>query len=71
MQCFFHRETVAKRAVTYWAGVSQKQQLSSLSIELKFIETILIKCGNLKVVIDGGVLTRNINQKKTSGVLQA
>ena len=71
MQCFFHRETVAKRAVTYWAGVSQKQQLSLLSIELKFIETILIKCGNLKVVIDGGVLTRNINQKKTSGVSQA
>ena len=67
----FHRETVAKRVVTYLAGVFQKQQLSSLSIELKFIETILIKCGNLKVVIDGGVLSRNINQKKTSSVLQA
>ena len=29
------------------------------------------KCGNLKVAIDGGELTRNINQKKTSDVLQA
>ena len=29
------------------------------------------KCGNLKVVIDGGELTRNINQKKTSHILQA
>ena len=29
------------------------------------------KCGNLKIAIDGRVLTRNINQKKTSGVLQA
>ena len=29
------------------------------------------KCGDLKVVIDGGELTRNINQKKTSNVLQA
>ena len=29
------------------------------------------ECGNPKVVIDGGELTRNINQKKKPGVLQA
>ena len=29
------------------------------------------KCGNLKLVIDRGELTRNINQKKKLGVLQA
>ena len=28
------------------------------------------ECGNLIVVIDGGKLTRNINQKKKSDVLQ-
>ena len=28
------------------------------------------KCGNLIVVNDGGELTRNINQKKKSDVLQ-
>ena len=36
-------------------------------LKLAFIDE---KCGNLKVVIDGGELTRNINQKKTSDVLQ-
>ena len=32
-------------------------------------DTVFIdkKCGNLKLVIDGGVLTKNINQKKMSG----
>ena len=29
------------------------------------------ECGNPKVVVDGGDLTRNNNQKKKSGVLQA
>ena len=29
------------------------------------------KCGNLKVFIDDGELTRNINKKKKPGVLQA
>ena len=29
------------------------------------------KCGKLKLVIDSGELTKNINQKKRSGVLQA
>ena len=29
------------------------------------------ECENPKVVVDGGELTRNINQKKNSGVLQA
>ena len=29
------------------------------------------KCGNLKLVIDGGELTGNINQKKKLDVLQA
>ena len=29
------------------------------------------ECGNLKGFIDGGELTRNINEKKKSGVLQA
>ena len=29
------------------------------------------KCENLKVVVDGGVLTRNINKKKKPVVLQA
>ena len=28
------------------------------------------KCGNLKVFIDDGELTRNINKKKKPGVLQ-
>ena len=28
------------------------------------------ECGNLRVANDGGVLTRNINQKKKSDVLQ-
>ena len=28
------------------------------------------ECGNLKVVIDGGKLTRNINQRKNSDVLR-
>ena len=28
------------------------------------------KCGNLKILIDGGKLTRNINQKKKLDVLQ-
>ena len=33
---------------------------------------VLIKeeCGNPKVVFDGGELTRNINQKKKTGILQ-
>ena len=35
---------------------------------LMFIEE---ECGNLKVVTDGGELTRNINIKKKSDVLQA
>ena len=29
------------------------------------------ECGNLKVFVDGGELTRNINEKKRPGVLQA
>ena len=29
------------------------------------------ECGNLKVFVDGGELTRNINKKKKPGVLQA
>ena len=29
------------------------------------------ECGSLKVVVDGGELTTNINQKKKSDVLQA
>ena len=37
-------------------------------LKLVFIDE---KCGNLKVVIDVGELTRNNNRKKTSGVLQA
>ena len=28
------------------------------------------ECGNLTVVMDGGILTRNINQKKKSDFLQ-
>ena len=36
------------------------------------LKVVLIdeKCRNLTVVIYGGELTRNFNQKKTSGVLQ-
>ena len=29
------------------------------------------ECGNLKVLVGGGELTRNINEKKKPGVLQA
>ena len=38
---------------------------------LKVVVFIDEKCGNLKVVIDGGEFNRNINQIKTSSVLQA
>ena len=36
------------------------------------LKVVLIdgKCGNLKILIDGGKLTRNINQKKKLDVLQ-
>ena len=38
-----------------------------------WLRVVLIdeECGILKVVIDGGELAKNINQKKTSDVLQA
>ena len=47
-----------------------KEHIGNLKDLLKavFIDE---ECGNLKVVIDGGELTRNINQKKKSGVLLA
>ena len=32
---------------------------------------IYVKCGNLKVVVDGGELNRNINQKKKSDFPQS
>ena len=32
---------------------------------------IYVKCGNLKVVVDGGELNRNINQKKKSDFSQS
>ena len=32
---------------------------------------IYVKCGNLKVVVDGGALNRNINQKKKSDFSQS
>ena len=35
------------------------------------LRSSLKKCGNLKVVVDDGELTRNINKKKKPEVLQA
>ena len=32
---------------------------------------IYVKCGNVKVVVDGGELNRNINQKKKSDFSQS
>ena len=37
-------------------------------LRLMFIDE---ECGNLKVVIDGGEITRNTNRKSKSEVLQA
>ena len=48
--------------------------MSSLRVSCKRVLKVVFidaKCGKFKVVIDGGELTINTNQKKTSGVLQA
>ena len=43
--------------------------------DIRNLEHLLVlineECGNPKVVVDDGELTRNINEKKKSGVLQA
>ena len=39
--------------------------------DLLRIVFIYEECGNLKVFVDGGKLTRNINKKKKPGVLHA
>ena len=36
-----------------------------------FTNNSVHSCGNLKVFVDDGELTRNINKKKKPGVLQA
>ena len=44
--------------------------IGNLLKDLPKLVFIVEKCGNPKVVIDGGQLTRNINQKKASDFLQ-
>ena len=40
-------------------------------VDLPRLIFIIEECGNLKVVVDGGEVTININRKKKSDVLQA
>ena len=55
-----------------------KEELDGIDIDdIKNLEELLRilfiheECGNLKVFVDDGELTRNINKKKKPGVLQA
>ena len=59
---------------TFQSGFRFQTGVSSLRVSCKRVLKVVFidaKCGKFKVVIDGGELTINTNQKKTSGVLQA
>ena len=61
-----NRERLRSQKVVIGIDINDIGNLEDL-LKVVFIDE---KCGNLKVVIDAGELTRNINQKKKLHVLQ-
>ena len=51
----------------WWGGTIDINSIGNL-VDLPRLMFIDEECGNLKVIIDGGELNRNINRKKKSEV---
>ena len=65
--CYVHGTTF-QSGFRFQTGMSSLRVSCKRALKIVFIDA---KCGNFKVVIDGGELTRNIYHKKNSAVLQA